>query len=114
MAQVLATNGKKQSAKVPAINRKRKGKAATQDRTPPRCLAVSEKGINTVTNFSNFFSLMIGDLVAGRITAGISNAACNAGAKLLKAVEMQERYGKPVPGQNKSLVLSPGPMDSLV
>jgi hypothetical protein len=33
------------------------------------------------------------DVISGSITPGICNAAVNAGGKLLKAVELQIRYG---------------------
>lgn len=33
------------------------------------------------------------DLIEGKITAAVGNAACNAGGKLLKVVEMQMKYG---------------------
>lgn len=42
------------------------------------------------------------DLIEGRIAPAVGNATCNAGGKLLKAVEMQFKYGTP----DKS---SPGP-----
>ena len=38
-------------------------------------------------------SALMSDVVEGRISPAVSNAACNAGGKLLKVVEMQYRYG---------------------
>lgn len=38
-------------------------------------------------------SAMMSDVISGQISAGTVNAACNAGGKLLKAVEMQMKYG---------------------
>ena len=34
------------------------------------------------------------DLLAGRIEPGVANAVCNAGGKLLRMVELQQRFGK--------------------
>jgi hypothetical protein len=34
------------------------------------------------------------DVIEGRLTPGVTNAAVNAGGKMLKAVEMQLKYGK--------------------
>lgn len=39
-------------------------------------------------------SALMSDVIEGRITTDVANAACNAGGKLLKVVEMQYRYGK--------------------
>jgi hypothetical protein len=52
-------------------------------------------------------SALMTDLIEGRVSPGIGNAACNAGGKLLKVVELQHRYGTPGPGhQNKILDLT--------
>lgn len=36
---------------------------------------------------------MMGDIISGRVTPAVGNAACNAGGKLLKVVEMQYKFG---------------------
>lgn len=59
----------------------------------PRSLAISEKGIKTGSQFANLMSAMMGDIISGRVTPAVGNAACNAGGKLLKIVEMQYKYG---------------------
>lgn len=38
-------------------------------------------------------SAMMSDIISSRITPAVGNAACNAGGKLLKVVEMQYKYG---------------------
>lgn len=40
-------------------------------------------------------SCLIADVLTGAVSTGVSNAAVNASGKLLKAVEMQYRYGLP-------------------
>ena len=40
---------------------------------------------------------MIGDILEGKITPEVGNAACNAGSRLLKVIEMNYRYGKEKP-----------------
>jgi hypothetical protein len=40
-------------------------------------------------------SALIADIMTARITPQVSNAAVNAGGKLLKVVEMQHKYGQP-------------------
>jgi hypothetical protein len=40
-------------------------------------------------------SALMSDVIEGTVTPVVVNAAVNAGGKMLKAVEMQYRYGKP-------------------
>jgi len=73
----------------------------------PRCLKVSRRGIKTGDDFANYMSSLMSDLVEGRITPNIGNAACNAGGKLLKVVEMKYKYGVEGKGVgNKTIVLA--------
>ena len=70
-------------------------------------LAMAEGGINTAQDFSNIMSSLMTDLIAGRLTPQVGNAVCNAGGKMLKAVEMQLKYGSPskdVPGRKVLLL----------
>lgn len=60
----------------------------------PRCIPLTDRGIKTAEDFANVFSALVGDIAAGRITASIGNAMCNAGGKLLKVNEMQQKYGR--------------------
>ena len=59
----------------------------------PRSLAVSAKGVETGEDFARLMSALMSDVIEGRITPDISNAAVNAGGKLLKVIEMQYKYG---------------------
>lgn len=51
-------------------------------------------------------SAMMSDLIEQKISPGIGNAACNAGGKLLKIVEMQYKYGTSSKGGTKILTLA--------
>lgn len=52
-------------------------------------------------------SALMVDLIQGKVSHSIGNAACNAGGKLLKVVELQHKYGSPGPGhKNKILDLT--------
>jgi hypothetical protein len=91
------------------------GKATAQGREEvpaeankdPRSLTIAEKGIKTGHDFANFMSAMMSDLIDGRVTPSIGNAACNAGGKLLKVVEMQYKYGTQAGnGGKRTLVLA--------
>ena len=67
-----------------------RGKAAAER---PRSLDIAATGITTGQDFANFMSALMSDLISGAVAPNIGNAACNAGGKLLKAVEMQHKYG---------------------
>lgn len=59
----------------------------------PRSSRVAADGVTTGEEFAKFMSALMADVIDGRINAGTANAACNAGGKLLKIVEMQYKYG---------------------
>ena len=82
--------------------------------TQPRSLRISERGIRTGADFANLMSCLMGDILSGRVTPSVGNAACNAGGKLLKVVEMQYRYGtQSGSGSNdRLLLLAPGEVAS--
>lgn len=68
------------------------GKASTPA-AEPKCTALIEAGIVTAQDFAGAMSAMMSDIVTGRIDPQVANAVCNAGGKLLKAVEMQYKFG---------------------
>lgn len=86
------------------------GKSSTKNRKAitrkdqPRALAISEQGIRTGADFANVMSALIGDLISGRVTPQVGNAACNVGGKLLKVVEMQMKYGTTVGGSSEKVL----------
>lgn len=77
---------------------------------PPTSLAIANRGVKTGTDFANMMSSLMSDLIAGRVTPQIGNAVCNAGGKLLKVVEMKQKYGKTSSEQQQQpdLVLAMG------
>lgn len=82
-------------------------KQEPQEPQEPRCITHSRKGIKTGDDFANYMSALMSDLVEGRITPSVGNAACNAGGKLLKVVEMKYKYGTQGEGAgNKSITLA--------
>lgn len=72
----------------------------------PRSLTIAEAGVNTGKDFAQLMSALMSDLIAGRVTPSVGNAAVNAGGKLLKVVDMQYRYGSPEGNTNKILKLT--------
>ena len=76
--------------------------------TEPASLAISERGIRTGGDFAQLMSALMSDIIGGRVTPQVGNAACNAGGKLLKIVEMQYQYGKQTgPSGERELSLVP-------
>src|SRR5262245_51383194 len=57
-----------------------------------RSLAIAERGIGTSRDFRDFMSALMSDLISGKVTASVGNAACNAGGKMLKMVELEYKY----------------------
>lgn len=73
----------------------------------PRCLEFATAGIRTASDFAHLMSAMMSDIIDGSITPAVGNAACNAGGKLLKVVEMNMKYGTKHPATgHRQLVLS--------
>jgi hypothetical protein len=66
----------------------------TERRNPPKSLGIAEKGIHTAQQFAALMSALMTDLLNGSVTPGIGNATCNAGGKLLKMVELNQKYGQ--------------------
>jgi len=72
----------------------------------PRSLAIASKGITTGNDYALFMSAVMSDLIEGSITPSVGNAVCNAGAKLLRIVELQYRYGVQGSSPEKKLILA--------
>lgn len=62
-----------------------------------RSAELAERGVTTVSDFCRLFSAMITDTILGDMTPEVTNSASNAAGKLLKAVEMQQKYGVVAP-----------------
>jgi hypothetical protein len=82
-------------------------KSAKLAKGAPRSLGIAQRGIHSSHDFANFMSSLMSDLIEGNVAPQIGNAACNAGGKLLKVVEMQYKYGTAgKDGSPKTLILS--------
>lgn len=49
-------------------------------------------------------SAMMTDLIEERITPKVGNAASNAAGKLLKVIEMEQRYGESMSGKGQKVL----------
>jgi hypothetical protein len=77
----------------------RNGEAVSED-SLPASVVIANGGITNSKEFSALMSALMTDLLQGRVTAEVGNAVCNAGGKMLKAVEMSQRFGRPVDSTN--------------
>lgn len=78
----------------------------------PRSMAIASEGVKSGGQFAMLMSALMSDLIDGRITPSVGNAVCNAGGKLLKVVEMQQRWGtQKVEGGPRDLTLAIGSSD---
>src|SRR3990167_1518835 len=82
----------------------RKKNALRTQKDTPRSVVLAERGIHTGADFASVMSALLSDTIAGRVDPQISNAACNISGKLLKVVELQFKYGKPVDGMAERLL----------
>lgn len=73
---------------------------------PPRSQVIAERGIKTDLDFADLMSALMSDVIAGTVTPGIANATCNAGGKLLRIVELRQKYGTKKGGENSELLLA--------
>jgi len=83
----------------------------TNGEITPRALEITSKGIATARQYATAMSYLMDDLLAGRVSPGIGNAVCNAGGKLMKAVEMQHKYGQQGPDGQKDVSLNLLPVE---
>jgi hypothetical protein len=60
----------------------------------PKSLGISENGIETTNDLGKFMSALISDIMTSRVSPQMANAAVNAGGRMLKAYEMQFKYGQ--------------------
>jgi len=87
---------------------RRKKNATGLEKGTPRSIELAERGIQTGAQFASVMSALLTDTIAGRIDPQVANSVCNISGKLLKVVELQYKYGKPVDGQTeRMLALTP-------
>ena len=70
-----------------------------------KSLVVATKGVRTSKDFAQFMCLLMADVIEGKVPPIVANAACNAGGKVLKVVEMEHKYGKEIANGGRELVL---------
>lgn len=101
----MAKNGTNGTARNKTVAQKSKRAALVAPAADARILSIASRGIRTTMDFANFMSALMSDLVTGKVAPPVGNAACNAGGKLLKVVELQQRYAGPK-GGSRTLALT--------
>lgn len=89
-----------------ARTQKPKARRSEEAGTPSQRIA--RRGIRTASDFAELMSALMTDVICEEITPNIANAACNAGGKLLKVVELNHRHGTADErrGGSKNLILA--------
>lgn len=72
------------------------GNAREGEETVPKSVALGNAGIRTAQDFANVMSALMADVLSGQVSNGRANAACNVGRQMLRAVELQLKYGTEV------------------
>jgi len=72
------------------------GNAHQDEEVVPKSVALGQGGIKTSQDFANVMSALMADVLSGAVSTGRANAACNVGRQMLRAVELQLKYGEKV------------------
>jgi hypothetical protein len=59
----------------------------------PSALPIARKGIRSANDFTLLMSALFADVLEGTVTTDVANSMSRIGNNLLKAVEMQHKYG---------------------
>ncbi len=67
-----------------------------KDNTPATeatSIQLARRGITTSRDFACVMSALVCDLLEGKVAPNVGNSVCNAGGKLLKLADMQQKFG---------------------
>ena len=59
----------------------------------PLSVLVGERGIKTSSDLSEFFTALMTDVVSGNVLAEDATAACKAGDKVIRMLELEFQHG---------------------
>jgi hypothetical protein len=72
----------------------------------PASAAIADRGISTAADFLRMMTALLSDTVTGRVQPQRANATCNVAGKIIRMVELQHKYGKPMDGTTGRLQVS--------
>lgn len=67
----------------------------TEPGDPPSSTQKVEASTVDAVRFATTMTKLMEDVIAGKVTPQVANAACNAGSQLLKLLQLHYRYGPP-------------------
>lgn len=83
-----------------------KTKNVVKTTVPTASARIAADGITSSNNFGKLMSAIISDVLNNRISTDVANAACNAGGKMLKCIELRFKYGSSQVPEPKPLSLT--------
>ncbi len=95
---------RKKSKTISRVSKTAEKKSASLAKRRPQCLQIAKQGIQTGGDFALMMSALMSDVVEGKIAPQVANATTNAGGKLLKVVEMTQKYGIPISGSPQKIL----------
>lgn len=84
------------------------GQVPVEQSESAKCLEILERGVKRSADLKLAMSALMSDLAAGRITVGTGNAICSATSKILKTVELEQKYGTRYGQGKRELLLIEG------
>ena len=69
-------------------------------------LKIAASGVKNSREFIALFSALIADTLSHAVTPHEANACCNAGGKMIKMVELEERHGRQTKNRPRALQLA--------
>jgi len=88
---------------------KRKTSVEGPARKPASSLAIAERGVQSSSDFRDLMSALMSDVIRGSLNPMVTNAAVNAGGKLLKMVELEYKLSSDTRRRDSSLKMA-GPL----
>lgn len=83
------------------------GKALAPVEETPKSIAIAARGIRDDQDAAEYLSALIGDVMTQAVPVRTANTGVNAMGKLLKLVEMRQKYGDPEKTRSLHLVHRP-------
>lgn len=72
----------------------------------PKSLDIAERGIRSSGDFRDLMSELMSDVIGGALSPQRTNAACNAGGKLLKMLELEYKYSNDPNTRSRRLAIA--------
>lgn len=71
-----------------------------------KSVQLAHRGVGSSEDFRNLMTALMGDVITGAVSPDVTNAACNAGGKLLKMVELEYKFAADAARKERVLPLA--------